>query len=71
MTTEIKAPFTGKIIAIAAGAITAGSALFKTEAMKMEIPENSCVPGVFEAVVAIGALVIAGEVIGYFTATTE
>jgi len=72
MQTPVLATFTGKIVAIAAGVIAAGSTLFTTEAMKMDINQNSSVGGVFIAATVAGALVVAGEtVIGYFTPTHE
>lgn len=68
MRTEIIAPITGIIATVTTGIIAAGSALFTTEIMKMYAKENSPVPGIFEAAVAVGAVVIAGEtIIGYFT----
>lgn len=66
MKTEILATFTGKIIQITTGAIVAGNLLFSTEALKMEVKESSPFSGTFEAVVAVGASVVVGEVIGYF-----
>lgn len=72
MQIAIIASITGQIYEITTGVIEAGSPLFTTEAMKMYIAENTPIRGTFEAVVAVGAMVVVGEtVIGYFTATHE
>lgn len=72
MKIPILASFTGKIIAITTGLIAAGSNLFTTECMKMDCHQNSPTQGTFEAVVVVGALVLAGEtIIGYFTPHDE
>ncbi len=69
-TTPIIATCTGQVLQITAGVVSAGSILFATEALKMEIRQHSYISGIFEATVVVGAAVIAGETImGYFTTT--
>ncbi len=67
MQTEIIATIAGKITDIASGIVEAGSPLVTTESMKCFIKENAPASGVFQAVVVVGAAVVAGEVIGYIT----
>lgn len=69
MQKEIIASFTGKIVEIANGIVESGAPLFTTESMKMFVKENAPASGVLQTVAAVGATVIVGEVICYFTYT--
>lgn len=72
MKTPIMAIYTGKIITIAAGLISAGTRLCSIEFMKIEASQNSSIAGIFEAVAIVGTAAIAGEtILGYFTATND
>lgn len=72
-TRAVFAPMTGMLIKIVTGtvALAASSTLFTSEAMKMEINENTQVPGLFTSFLAAGTAVMAGKIIGYFTPTDE
>ena len=67
----ILAPFTCQVLTIVTGVIAAGGILFNFEAMKMNMHQTTAAPGLFEAAVVAGATILAGEVVGYFTANEE
>lgn len=72
-TRAITAAFPSMVINIVTGTIVvaAGSRLFTQEAMKMEMPVSAEYSGVFTSLLLSGTTVLAGQIIGYFTATHE